>query len=71
MRVSFFAFSISKLPRDDVLAIGDHAGEVADTAADFYDALAEWGHGETGLPLEIIDSPRHALLVADGVIAGC
>ena len=56
---------------DDVLTVGDHAGEVADTATDFDDALAEWGHSQTGLPLEIIDSPRHALLVADGVIAGC
>ena len=56
---------------DDVLTVCNHAGEVADAAADFYDALAEWGHGETGLPLEIVDRARHALLVTDGVVAGC
>ncbi len=40
---------------DDVLTVGNHAGEVADTAADFDDALAKWSHGETGLPLKIVD----------------
>ena len=56
---------------DDVLTVCNHAGEVADAAANFDDALAEWGHGKTGLPFKIIDRTRHALLVADGVIAGC
>lgn len=55
---------------DDEIAIGDHAGEVADAAADLDDAPTEWGHGDASLPGEIIDSASHPLLIADGVIAG-
>lgn len=56
---------------DDEVAVCNHAGEIADAAANFDHATAEGGHGEFGLPLKIIDSASHTLLVAESVVAGC
>lgn len=55
---------------DDELATGNHTGKIADAAAYFDHTATERGKGELRLPFKIINGAGHALLVAEGVIAG-
>lgn len=53
--------------RDNEVAIEQHAGEIAESAAHFYHPAAEFGNNEPALPGEVVDCLRHALLICYGV----